>query len=120
MMNINIVTLCGQLGKDPTLRRTANGNEVANASLATSTGKDDAKQTTWHNVVAWGSMAAALGAAGKGDAVYVSGRLQNRKYTDRDGNERWITEVVAEALHVLNKKEQPRKPSAPVDDDIPF
>jgi len=107
MAGVNKVILVGNLGADPELRYTNGGQAVAELRLATSRkwqGKDGAQQedTQWHRVVAWGKTAENCKQyLAKGRQVYVEGRLQTRKWQDRDGHDRWTTEVVAEQVVFL-------------------
>jgi single-strand DNA-binding protein len=108
---INKVTLIGNLGKDPEIRRLENGTPVAKFTIATNENYKDAngewqKQTEWHDVVAWRGLAEyAEKNAKKGTMVYVEGKLTHRKYTDSNNIERYITEVLALALRSLEKRE---------------
>ena len=104
---VNKVILVGNLGKDPATRSTPNGQEVATLTVATSEkfkGKDGEMQerTEWHTVVVWGKQAESCGKyLTKGRQVYVEGRLATRKWTDKEGAERYTTEVVAETVKFL-------------------
>ena len=104
---VNKVILVGNLGKDPATRSTPNGQEVATLTVATSEkfkGKDGEMQerTEWHTVVVWGKQAESCGKyLTKGRQVYVEGRLSTRKWTDKEGAERYTTEVVAETVKFL-------------------
>ncbi len=100
---VNKVILLGNLGKDPELRYTQSGKAVVKFTMATSErGRDNQDRTEWHNVVAWDKLAELVNRlVAKGSKVYVEGRLQTREYTDRDGNRRWSTEVVAREMVFL-------------------
>lgn len=106
---INKVILVGNLGKDPEVKELSNG-KVCNFSVATSrrwkdknTGEKH-EETTWHNVTAYGTLANICGSfLAKGSKVYVEGRIQNRKYQDKEGNDRHITEVIADTMQMLDK-----------------
>lgn len=104
---VNKVILVGNLGKDPQTRSTPNGQEVATLTVATSEkfkGKDGELQerTEWHTVVVWGRQAESCGKyLTKGRQVYVEGRLATRKWTDKEGVEKYSTEVVAETVKFL-------------------
>ena len=106
-MAINKAILVGNLGKDPELRYTANGQAVATFSLATTEkfknkGGEQQERTEWHNIVAWGPLAEICGKyLVKGKQVYVEGRIQSRSYDDRDGNKRYITEIVISDMQML-------------------
>src|SRR6266702_697847 len=98
--SVNRVTLLGHLGKDAESKFTQGGTHVCNFSIATERSWKDKtsgewkKQADWHNVVLWQSEKLAEYLK-KGTQVYVSGRLQTRSYEDRDGNKKYVTEVVA-------------------------
>ncbi|MCB9535044.1 MAG: single-stranded DNA-binding protein [Myxococcales bacterium] len=104
---VNKVILVGNLGADPEVRTTPSGQSVANLRVATTeywNDKDGNKQerTEWHNVVVWGRSAEHCGQyLSKGRQVYVEGRLQSREYTDRDGNNRRVWDVVANSVVFL-------------------
>ncbi|MDO3377427.1 single-stranded DNA-binding protein [Geoalkalibacter halelectricus] len=106
-MSINKVILVGNLGKDPELRYTPSGAPVATFSLATSERYKDRngeqqEKTEWHNIVAWRQLAEICGKyLHKGKQVYIEGKIQTRKYQDRDGNDRYITEIVADQMQML-------------------
>lgn len=109
-MSINKVILVGNLGKDPELRYTASGVPVATFSLATSERYKDKSgdmqdKTEWHNIVAWRQLAEICGKyLHKGKQVYIEGKIQTRKYQDRDGNDRYITEIVADQMQMLGSR----------------
>jgi single-strand DNA-binding protein len=108
-MSVNKVILVGNLGKDPDLRATPNGTSVCTFSLATSERFKDRQgvqqdKTEWHNVVAWSGLAEICGKyLTKGKQVYIEGKIQTRSYDDRDGNKRYITEIVASEMLMLGK-----------------
>ncbi len=106
---INKVILIGNLGNDPETRHTAGGSAVTNLSLATSRSWRDRQsgdmqeKTEWHRVVMFSKLAEIAGEyLRKGSKVYIEGRLQTRKWQDRDGNDRWTTEVVANEMQMLD------------------
>jgi single-strand DNA-binding protein len=143
---VNKVILIGNLGKDPELRYTQNGTAVANFTLATTDSwtKDGETQerTEWHTIVAWARLAEICGQyLTKGRQVYIEGRIQTRKWEDRDGNTRYTTEIVAQNMQMLGSRgdgggggaggagggDYDSEPSGPApgdagvtDDDIPF
>ncbi len=103
---VNKVILIGNLGKDPEIRYTQNGTAVVNFSLATTDSwtKDGEanERTEWHNIVAWARLAEICNQyLQKGKQVYIEGRIQTRKWEDRDGNTRYTTEVVAQNMQML-------------------
>lgn len=101
---INKVTILGRLGQDPEVRATADGTVVTTLNVATSykgKGKDEAV-TEWHRIVLFGKLAeVAEKFLKKGSQTYFEGRLQTRKWQDKEGNDRWSTEVVAHHLELL-------------------
>ena len=106
--SLNKAQLIGNAGKDAEVRYTGTGKPVASFSVATTDSwKDKAsgqlqERTEWHNIVAWDRLAEICGEyVKKGTRVYIEGRIQNRSYDDKDGNKRWITEVVAEDVLLL-------------------
>ena len=108
--SLNKILLIGHLGKDPEVRSTQNGTEVCNFSMATSERWKDkqsgewTEKTEWHRVVVWGSKAGPCGQyLSKGSQVYVEGKIETRKWTDRDGQERWSTEIVAQRVLFLSR-----------------
>lgn len=109
MNAINKVQLTGNLGNAPEIRTFENGNKLARFSVATkeefTTRKGEkASDTQWHYVTAWGKIADKIETElQKGSFVSIEGRLINRSYTDKEGNKRYSTEVVANDV-VLNKK----------------
>lgn len=138
MASVNKVILIGNLGGDPEVRYTASGRPVASFTMATHeqwTGKDGAKgeRTEWHRIVAWARLAEICGEyLRKGSQVYIEGRLQTRAWEDRDGNKRYTTEIVAQAMQMLgspmkggeartpDERFPPEEPISIPEDDIPF
>lgn len=110
-MSVNKVILVGNLGKDPELRYTPSGTAVATFSLATTErykDRDGQRQdkTEWHNIVAWRQLAEICGKfLHKGKQVYIEGKIQTRSYDDRDGNKRYITEIVVDQMQMLGSKD---------------
>ena len=109
---VNKVILVGNLGKDPELRYTPSGAAVVNFSLATSEtykDRDGNRQTKteWHNIVAWRQLAEICGKyLHKGKQVYIEGSLQTRKWQDRDGNDRYTTEILANQMQMLGRSDE--------------
>lgn len=106
MLSINRVVLIGRLGKDPEVRSTKTGNAVCSFSVATDEfkgkGESREKVTEWHKVVCFDKTAEIAGEAlRKGTAVYVEGKLQTRKWQDKNGNDQWTTEIVAGMVNVI-------------------
>lgn len=108
---INKVTLIGNIGKDPEIRHLENGSVVARFSVATNENYRDKnnewqKITEWHDVVAWRQLAErAERDLKKGGLVYVEGKLTHRKWQDKEGNDRYNTEIVANVLRSLERRE---------------
>lgn len=140
MASVNKVILIGALGNDPEMRYAANGNAIANFSVATSEQwKDKAtgekkESTEWHRISAFGKLAEICGEyLKKGSQVYIEGKLQTRKWQDKDGQDRYTTEIIADTMRMLGKPKDfaPKEPAAKpqqkssgtfedMDDDIPF
>ncbi len=136
---INKAILIGNLGADPEVRYTQNGTAVANFRVATTeTWKKEGGQreesTEWHRVVAFARLGEICGEyLAKGSKVYIEGRIQTRKWEDRDGNTRYTTEIVAREMKMLSprgagsgssgsrQEEEPPMHDTPVmGDDVPF
>ena len=109
-MSVNKVILVGNLGKDPELRYTPSGAAVATFSIATTERYKDRdgnrqEKTEWHNIVAWRQLAEICGKfLHKGKQVYIEGKIQTRSYDDRDGNKKYMTEIVADQMQMLGSK----------------
>ncbi len=108
---INKVIIVGNLGADPDSRAMPSGNAVTNISVATSESWNDREtgekqeKTEWHRVVFFNRLAEiAAQYLKKGSQVYVEGKLQTRKWEDKEGNERWTTEVVANQMEMLGDR----------------
>jgi len=140
---INKVIIVGNLGADPDSRAMPSGNAVTNISVATSESWNDRdtgekqEKTEWHRVVFFNRLAEiAAQYLKKGSQVYVEGKLQTRKWEDKEGNERWTTEVVANQMQMLGDRmsndmsndnasssqssSDNDNPDIEFDDDIPF
>jgi single-strand DNA-binding protein len=134
---VNKAILIGNLGADPEVRYTQNGTAVANFRVATTeTWKKDGEkeeQTEWHRIVAFARLGEICGEyLSKGSKVYIEGRIQTRKWEDRDGNPRYTTEIVAREMKMLSPRgagdnqgayrdDEPPLPDAPpMEDDVPF
>ena len=145
MRGVNKVILVGHLGQDPDVRAMPSGSSVANLSLATNeqwrdknTGEQQ-ERTEWHRLALFGRLAEIAGEyLRKGAPIYVEGRLRTRKWQDRDGHDRYSTEIVVNELQMLGGRggtsqagpDRPAppaesrgpasRPDMPFDDDIPF
>lgn len=123
MASVNKVIIVGNLGRDPETRYMPNGEAVTNVAVATteswkdkSTG-DKKEVTEWHRVTFYRKLAEIAGQyLKKGSSVYVEGRLQTRKWTDKDGVERYTTEIIADSMQMLGGRPGAGS-SAPMDDD---
>jgi single-strand DNA-binding protein len=111
MASVNKVILIGNLGRDPETRYTADGAAITNISIATTRRYKDAsgqqqEETEWHRVSFFGRLAEIAGEyLRKGRSVYVEGRLRTRKWQDKDGNDKYTTEIVAENMQMLGSRE---------------
>jgi len=155
MASVNKVIIVGNLGRDPETRYMPNGDAVTNVAVATTESWKDKNTgekkelTEWHRITFYRKLAEIAGQyLKKGSQVYVEGRLQTRKWTDKDGVERYTTEIIADTMQMLGsraageqsddgygssaprgnaddyrKAKEGRKPSpnaSEMDDDIPF
>ncbi|MDI9636842.1 single-stranded DNA-binding protein [Kamptonema cortianum] len=106
-MSVNNVVLIGRLTRDPEIRTTTSGKPVANFSIAVTKRfkpQDGSPDADFFNIVAWGSSAEFVSNyLGKGRLVAVEGRLQSRRYTTQDGNQRDVVEVVADNVQGLDR-----------------
>ena len=112
MASINKVIIIGNLGRDPEVRYTPNGAAICNVSLATTRNWKDkssgekVEETEWHRVVFYDRLAEIAGEyLKKGRPVYVEGRLKTRKWTDKDGVEKYTTEIIANEMQLLGGRE---------------
>ena len=112
-MSINKVILVGNVGKDPVVRYFDKGAAKATFPLATSESYNNQQgetitSTEWHNIVLWRSLAeVAEKTVKKGSQVYIVGKIKTRSYVDKDGNNMYITEILADTMIVLEKKQAP-------------
>lgn len=141
MAGVNKVILVGNLGKDPEVRSIEGGAKVASFSLATTEvyrSKEGQKveQTEWHNIVLWRGLAElAEKWLKKGSQIYLEGRIKTRSYDDKEGNKRYITEIVGDNMTFLGGKpsggdsapamsagdySQPAVEAPAAEDDLPF
>ena len=143
-MSVNKAIIVGRLGADPEIRFTGTGRAVANFRIATDSVWKDRdgnrqKSTEWHQIVVWGAQAETCAKyLTKGREVYVEGEIRTRNYEGKDGNKRYVTEIVAQQVRFLggagdrSGARDPGMPDAaessggyadtggPVDDDVPF
>ncbi len=112
MASINKVIIVGNLGRDPETRSSPNNEQVTRVSIATTNVRKDRQtgerieNTEWHRVIFFGKLAEIAGQyLKKGSQVYVEGRLKTSKYTDRDGIERYSTDIIAEQMQMLGSRQ---------------
>ena len=144
---VNKAIIVGNLGRDPEVRYSASGSAIANVTVATTDSWKDRQsgerqeRTEWHRVVFFNRLAEIAGEyLKKGSQVYIEGRIQTRKWEDKDGNDRWTTEIVANEMQMLGSRGGGELQDAPAqnygggqsrgaassandsdfDDDIPF
>ena len=128
---INQCNFIGRLGRDPEIRYTQSGKAVASFSIACSEKRGGEETTEWVNVVAWEKLAEICGQyLVKGSLVFISGRMQTRKWQDKDGGTRYTTEIVAREMQMLSPKgearqegtsrEEWKEPPPMGDDSVPF
>jgi single-strand DNA-binding protein len=108
MASVNKVIIVGNLGRDPEIRYIPSGEAIANIAVATSFVQKDRNTgetkefTEWHRIAFFGRLAEIVGQyLKKGSSIYVEGRLQTRKYTDKDGIERYATDIIADSMQML-------------------
>jgi single-strand DNA-binding protein len=121
MASVNKVILVGNLGRDPEVRYMPNGDPIANITIATSskykskTG-EMVEETEWHRVSFFGKLAEIVGQyLKKGRSVYIEGRIKTRRYTDKDGIEKFATDIIANEMQMLGSREGMGEPMR--DDD---
>jgi len=132
-MSVNKWIGIGNVGKDPEIRHLDGGTSVAKFSLATTeTYKNKSGElisnTEWHNIVAFRGLAdLAEKYIRKGRQLYVEGKITNRQYDDKDGNKKFISEIIADNIRLLGKKEEtssgyqePQPTGTQEDSDLPF
>jgi len=129
MAGVNKVIIIGNLGSDPEIKTTADGKAVANVSVATSeswkdknTGQQQ-ERTEWHRIVCFGKLAEIVGQyLKKGSKAYFEGSLRTRKWKDKEGNDRYTTEIVADQMQMLDSKpaSAPQAQNTPKPLDKPF
>lgn len=144
MASLNKVTLIGNLGRDPEIKYLPSGDAITNIAVATSekwkdkSTQEQKEETEWHRITFFGKLAEIVAKyCKKGTSVYIEGRLKTRKYTDKDGVEKYATDIIAGELKILSGKPEgaggaapaaapaarpaPRTAdNRPIDDDIPF
>jgi single-strand DNA-binding protein len=117
MASVNKVILVGNLGRDPEIRYLPSGEPVANITIATSSkyknkSGEMVEETEWHRVTFFGKLAEIVGQyLKKGRSVYVEGRIKTRKYTDKDGVEKYATDIIANEMQMLGGREGMGEPT---------
>ena len=124
MASVNKVILVGNLGRDPETRYMPNGEAVANITLATTdtwkdrTSGERQEKTEWHRVTFYRRLAEIAGEyLKKGSQVYVEGRLETRKWTDKEGKDRYTTEIIASEMKMLGSRAGAGAPSYEASED---
>jgi single-strand DNA-binding protein len=109
MRGLNKVTLIGNLGKEPEMNTLEGGITVAKFSLATTESYRDKEgnvqsETEWHSIVAWRNLAELAGKyLRKGSHIYLEGKIKSRSYEDKEGNKKYVTEIIADSFIMLDK-----------------
>ena len=117
MASVNKVILVGNLGRDPEVRYLPSGDPVANVTIATSSrykskSGEMVEETEWHRVTFFGRLAEIVSQyLKKGRSIYVEGRIKTRKYTDKDGQEKYATDIIASEMQMLGSREGMGEPS---------
>lgn len=125
MASLNKAILIGNLGKDPEMRYMPNGDAVVNFSIATTESykdRDGNKQdkTEWHNIVIYGKLAEIANQyLKKGRSVYIEGRIQTRKWQDKNGQDRYTTEIIASGMQMLGGRGESAGGDYSMDDAAP-
>ena len=123
-MNVNKVMLVGRVGSDPDIKDARGDLKVCNISLATSSGYGEKETTDWHRVTFFGKTAETVKEyVVKGQEIYVEGRIQYRKYTDKQGIEKYSTDIIANQMQLGQKAKgsEASRSNAPTQDgDIPL
>jgi len=125
MAGVNKVILIGNLGRDPEIRYLDSGVAVANFSLATTENYKNKEgervsQTEWHNIVLWRGLAEITEKwLKKGSSVFIEGKIRTRKWEDKDGNTRYNTEILANNMTMLGKKDSGTTDAIPNDNPSP-
>jgi single-strand DNA-binding protein len=106
MASINKVIIIGNLGKDPEVRYMPSGSAICNVTVATSRQWKNKEETEWHRVSLFDRQAEIAGEyLKKGSSVYFEGRLKTRKWTDKEGVERYTTEIIADVMQLLGSRQ---------------
>jgi single-strand DNA-binding protein len=126
---VNKAIIVGYVGQDPEVRHMPSGKQVTSIRVATSEGwkdkqtGDKQERTEWHSIVAFDKLAEIMGQyLKKGAAVYIEGKIQTRKWQDKEGKDRYSTEIVASQMQMIGKprETQREEPAEEFNDSIPF
>ena len=128
MRGLNRVTLIGNVGKEAEYKTLEDGTPVAKFSIATTEiyrlkNGDTQSRTDWHTIVAWRGLASLVHQfIKKGSLLCIEGKLHNRQYSDKEGNNKYLTEIVAEQILLLDKKEkaEPAGTAMNTEEPMPF
>lgn len=137
MASVNQATVIGFVGDDPKVNTTQNGRKVASLTIATTekgytaqNGTQYPDRTEWHNIVLWGKLAEVVERfVHKGSSLYVQGKMRTRSYDDKNGIKRYITEIEADTMQMLDRRAESQQqasaqayqqPQSQKDDDLPF
>jgi single-strand DNA-binding protein len=130
MSSVNKVILVGRVGKDPETRFSADGKGITNLSLATSEKRKGEEQTEWHKIIFFDKLSDVVAQyVKKGAMIYIEGKIQTRKWQDKEGQDRYSTEIIANSMQMLggkqseeNQPKQAKPVPAPqdLDSDVPW
>lgn len=126
MSSVNKVIIVGNLGDDPKINYSSSGSTITNLSIATTESYKDKhgekqEKTEWHRVVMYNKLAEIAGEyLKKGSKVYLEGRLQTRKWTNKDGADQYTTEIIANEMKMLGGKANTSKQTDDDEIDVPF
>jgi len=126
MRSLNRVTLIGNCGKEPEYKQLEDGTPVAKIALATTEiyrlkNGETQSRTDWHTIILWRGLAGlAKEYVRKGSLLYVEGKLRNRQYDDKDGVKKYVTEIVAEQVILLDKKTKAPENSDDMENEKPL
>ena len=105
---VNSVHIIGRLGADVEVKEVTSGKKVARFNVATEFGYGEKATTEWFTCIAWEKLAGICeNYLSKGKLVYVEGRMKTRSYDDKDGNKKYVTELIANNMRMLDKREEP-------------
>ena len=123
---MNKITIMGNLGRDPELKKTPSGKDVCSFSVATTEKYNGKTQTQWHNVVFWGNAATVISKYFfKGSKILLTGKMTYRSYNNAAGEQRNVAEIVGSEFHFIDKAPQQQAPALveqniPIENGLPF